>query len=111
MKTKAEAHAPELSTLQASLKPACLKHGIKGVEIFGSVARGEAGPDSDLDLIIEFQDPDRQLNFSDLLAIQEDFSTAAGMEVQILTKEDYLRIKNPFFLISVDEDRRELLRL
>ncbi len=29
------------------------RHGVKSVKVFGSVARGDAGPDSDLDLLVE----------------------------------------------------------
>jgi len=29
------------------------RHGAKNVRVFGSVARGEAGPESDIDLLIE----------------------------------------------------------
>jgi len=29
------------------------KHGARNVRVFGSVARGEAGPDSDVDLLVE----------------------------------------------------------
>jgi len=29
------------------------RHGAENVRIFGSVARGDAGPDSDLDLLVE----------------------------------------------------------
>lgn len=29
------------------------RHGARNVRIFGSVARGEAGPDSDIDLLVE----------------------------------------------------------
>jgi predicted nucleotidyltransferase len=29
------------------------KHGVTGIRVFGSFARGEARPDSDLDLLIE----------------------------------------------------------
>ena len=29
------------------------KHGAYDIRVFGSVARGEAGPDSDIDLLIE----------------------------------------------------------
>lgn len=29
------------------------KHGVTSIRVFGSVARGEAGPDSDVDLLIE----------------------------------------------------------
>ena len=33
------------------LKP----HGIKSLAVFGSVARGEERPDSDVDLLVEFE--------------------------------------------------------
>lgn len=33
------------------------KHGIKDVRVFGSVARGEDGPDSDVDLLIDIVEP------------------------------------------------------
>ena len=32
------------------------KHGVTSIRIFGSVARGEAGPDSDVDFLIEAGD-------------------------------------------------------
>lgn len=101
--------SPPLELLSEQLRAACKKHGISGVEIFGSLARGEATKDSDLDLIIEFTDPKRKLTFSDLLQIQEDFSSAVGMEVEIVTKEDFQKITNPFLLLSVNRDRRQLL--
>jgi predicted nucleotidyltransferase len=31
------------------------EHGASNVRVFGSVARGEAGPDSDVDLLVEFK--------------------------------------------------------
>jgi len=30
------------------------KHGARNIRVFGSVARGEAGPDSDIDLLVEW---------------------------------------------------------
>jgi predicted nucleotidyltransferase len=33
------------------------RHGVTGVRVFGSVARGEGTPDSDLDLLIEVSGP------------------------------------------------------
>ncbi len=32
------------------------KHGVKKIEIFGSYARGEANAESDLDVIVEFEE-------------------------------------------------------
>ena len=37
-----------------TLKPAFKELGLKRVRVYGSVARGEAGPDSDVDLLVEF---------------------------------------------------------
>ena len=33
------------------------KHSVKSLSLFGSVARGDAGPDSDVDLLVEFTKP------------------------------------------------------
>ncbi|CAN5762784.1 nucleotidyltransferase domain-containing protein [soil metagenome] len=39
------------------IKQIAAKHGACNVRIFGSVARGEAGPDSDVDLLIDEAPP------------------------------------------------------
>ena len=31
-----------------------LRYGVRDIRVFGSVARGEAGPDSDLDLLVDY---------------------------------------------------------
>jgi uncharacterized protein len=31
------------------------RHGVRRIRVFGSVARGEARPDSDIDLLVEYQ--------------------------------------------------------
>ncbi len=31
------------------------RFGVKSLAVFGSVARGEAGPDSDVDILVEFE--------------------------------------------------------
>jgi len=38
----------------------CAKYGARNVRVFGSIARGEADEQSDIDLIVEFE-PDRTL--------------------------------------------------
>ena len=45
--------------------------GITSLDLFGSMARGEAGPESDVDLLIEV-DPAAGFGLSDLLDVQEE---------------------------------------
>lgn len=42
-----------IGELKSIISPIALKHGVKRVAVFGSVARGDAHADSDVDLLIE----------------------------------------------------------
>lgn len=60
------------------------KHGAFNVRVFGSVARGEAGPESDVDLLVDVG-PEHSAFFpGGLLADLEDL---LGRKVEILTEE------------------------
>ena len=43
--------SPELSAL---LAPVLKRYGVKSAALFGSAARQDAGPDSDVDLLVEY---------------------------------------------------------
>jgi uncharacterized protein len=58
-------------------------HGATNIRVFGSIARGTAGPESDLDLLINLE-PDRDL--FDLIAIQQDLEDLLGRKVDVLTE-------------------------
>jgi len=102
---------PSLTILRERLLPICQKHGIVGVEIFGSFARDEAEPKSDLDLIIEFGEKNHIPSLFQLGEIEADLSDAARITVHIMTKADHSRIVNPFLARSIEKDRRELLKV
>ena len=40
---------------RAEILAIAARHGARNVRVFGSVARGDAGPASDVDLLVEFQ--------------------------------------------------------
>jgi len=52
--------SPENVELRAIVLDAARKHGARNIRVFGSFARGEAGPESDLDLLVELE-PGRSL--------------------------------------------------
>ena len=58
-------------------------HGATRVRVFGSVARGTATPDSDLDLLIDLE-PGRHLLH--LVAIKQDLEDLLGREVHVVTE-------------------------
>ena len=57
------------------------EQGIVNVRLFGSYARDEAGPDSDVDLLVEMTRP---LGFR-FFGIEEDLSKALGARVEMGT--------------------------
>lgn len=59
------------------------EHGIKNVRIFGSVARLEDGPESDLDLLVEFE-KDRSL--FDLIRFKQEIEDLLETRVDVVTE-------------------------
>jgi predicted nucleotidyltransferase len=56
-------------------------HGAKNVRVFGSVARGEESPESDLDLLVDLE-PDR--NLLDLSHLIIDLQDLLGRKVDVV---------------------------
>jgi len=63
------------------------QYGARNVRVFGSAARGEARPDSDLDFLVEME-PGRSL--FDLGGLLYELQELLGVEVDVVT-EDGLR--------------------
>jgi uncharacterized protein len=60
------------------------RHGARNMRVFGSTARGEAGPESDVDLLVDME-PGRTL--LDLVALRREASALLGVDVDIATPE------------------------
>jgi hypothetical protein len=58
--------------------------GVKSLALFGSVARNEAGPGSDVDLLVEFSQPVGIFEFLDL---QEYLERILGRRVDLVTPD------------------------
>jgi uncharacterized protein len=58
-------------------------HGAQSVRIFGSVAKGNARPDSDLDLLVQLA-PGYSL--LDIVAIKQDLEDLLGCQVDVVTE-------------------------
>ena len=60
-----------------------VKHGIKRILVFGSYARNEATPKSDLDLIVDFPEGTSLL---DHVGIEIELSEALNMKIELLSR-------------------------
>jgi uncharacterized protein len=66
------------------LLEAARRRGIRNVRVFGSVARGDARPDSDIDLLVALE-PGRTL--LDLAGFRGDAQTIVDFDVDVVTAE------------------------
>ncbi len=60
------------------------KHGASNVRVFGSVARGEADSESDIDLLVDMK-PDRTLR--DLAELLADLQALLGPKLDVVTEQ------------------------
>jgi predicted nucleotidyltransferase len=63
----------------------CEKYGISYLGLFGSMARGEAREDSDVDLLVKFDD-NSNIGLFELDRIQRDLEMRFGRKVDLVTK-------------------------
>jgi predicted nucleotidyltransferase len=59
------------------------KHGAYNVRVFGSVARGEARPDSDIDFLVNLE---AGRSLMDLARLLRDLQSLLGMNVDVVTE-------------------------
>jgi predicted nucleotidyltransferase len=67
-------HLPELQE----------RYGVAHISLFGSVARGEAGPESDVDILVEFS-PDSRIGLFRFVELQRRLEELLGCKVDIGT--------------------------
>lgn len=58
--------------------------GVRSLEIFGSVARGEAKAGSDVDLLVQF---DRPVGLFHFFRVQRQLETILGCQVDLVMKD------------------------
>jgi predicted nucleotidyltransferase len=67
----------------------CRRYRIRKLALFGSVLRDDFGPDSDVDVLVEF-DPGHAPGFG-FIAIQDELSTLLGRKVDLNTPNNLSR--------------------
>ena len=68
----------------------CEGHGIKRLSVFGSALRPDFGPDSDIDVLVEFE-PDRIPGLFGFAGMELELTRILGRKVDLRTPEDLSR--------------------
>lgn len=83
----------QLLQLSTALRALADRYGARSLSVFGSVVRGEAGPSSDVDLLVDFpssptfeQYMDLKLAIEDLLQRPVDLITRTGLRQELKSR-------------------------
>ena len=85
--------SPVMAVDPGRLRETCRRWMIAELDVFGSVARGENGPESDVDLLVTFL-PGAEWGLLDHVAIEDDLSTLFGRRVDLVTRRAVERSGN-----------------
>jgi len=85
----------------AAIRQIAARHGASNVRVFGSVARAENAPSSDLDLLVDL---DTGSSILDLVALQQDLEDLLNQRVDVVTERSF----SPYIRAAVLKDARPL---
>ena len=71
----------------------CQANGIARLDLFGSALRGDFGPESDIDLLVQFK-PDRIPGLFDFVRIEQEFADLFGRKVDLISRTGIERSRN-----------------
>src|SRR4051812_11818338 len=77
--------APGIAIADPDVAAICRRYQVRELSVFGSAARGELRPDSDVDLLVDFE-PKARIGLLELAGLIEDFSTLVGRRVDVAVK-------------------------
>ncbi len=90
---------------RAALRELAQRYHIRRLVLFGSAARGELRPDSDIDLLVEFE-TGKAPSLGGMVEIQEAFAALfGGRKVDMATPSV---LNNPYRRRAIEKDMEEL---
>jgi predicted nucleotidyltransferase len=99
-----------LSRLKPELENFCRNRPILRLEVFGSVARGEAKEGSDLDLLVTFGPgtPKGMAYFAFVDDLEKELESLLGCEVDLVERDAVEENPNPIWRKLILSDAKEL---
>ena len=94
-----------LDTLKNDLPELCEEYNIAFVDLFGSIARDDANESSDIDMIIDFNEPKTNHLSKRYFGFLHSVEDRYGRKVDLLTPKS---LTNPYLKNEVNKDRIRL---
>ncbi|KKW44931.1 MAG: Nucleotidyltransferase [Parcubacteria group bacterium GW2011_GWA2_56_21] len=90
-----------IEEISEKAKPVFKKFGVKRARVFGSFARGEARPDSDIDLLVEYS---KTLSLWDLVRLRDELAERLSRPVDVVSEGTVV----PYFRDSIYRELQPL---
>ena len=95
---------PQIEVPMDKIKDFCLKWKIKEFSLFGSVLREDFRPDSDIDVLVSFEET-VSWSLYDVVKMKDELKAIFGRDVDIVEKG---AVRNPFRRRSIMTSREVL---
>ena len=93
---------PRIDIRKSQITAFCRRHQVRRLSVFGSVLGENFGPDSDVDVLVEFE-PEAQVGFMALSRMQRELSVLMGRPVDLVPREGLKPIIREEVLSSAEE--------
>ena len=90
---------PRIPLSRERIAEYCRANGIRRLAVFGSALRDDFRPDSDIDLLVEFE-PDHVPGLLGIARMERELSALLGRKVDLRTPQDL----SPYFRETVMEE-------
>ena len=90
---------------EEKIKKVCLELHLKRLDLFGSAVTEQFGPDSDLDVIVEFKRNEINNLFDNYFALKERLQNIFHRKIDIIIDGS---VKNPYLKASISQTRKNV---
>jgi predicted nucleotidyltransferase len=84
----------------------CKLHNVKSISLFGSAAKGEMQPNSDIDFLVQFSEDIEILDYADnYFSLLEKLEKLLDKKIDLVSRKS---LKNPILIKEIEGSKLEL---
>lgn len=95
----------DIKSYEEKIKKICIELHLKKLDLFGSATTDKFGPNSDLDVIVEFEKNDDYNHFDNYFALKERLQNIFHRPIDIIIDGS---VKNPYLKASIAQTRKNI---